>query len=118
MQQLFVHNAPKAIVYFDLDKYNLKPESIVTIRNTAAFLLKHPYYKVILSGHTDLRASAEYNLALSKNRVNGVRTQLIRLGIEAARISTGYFGKKIPVVSAVNENHHSKNRRVEFMFTR
>jgi hypothetical protein len=109
---------PEAIVYFALDKYNLSTEALSTIQKAAIFMRSHPAYKLVLSGHTDKRASAAYNLKLSKNRVLEVRNELVRQGVEASRISYDYYGKQKLTIDQEDESSHSKNRRVEFIFLR
>jgi len=43
-------------------------------------------YKVVISGHCDERGSEDYNVALGSNRADGVRDQLVKLGIARDRI--------------------------------
>ena len=55
-------------IYFDFDKYNLKPLAQTTLKNGAPAYLKYKDYKLVVEGHCDERGTAEYNLALGQKR--------------------------------------------------
>src|SRR5436309_1135761 len=52
----------KRSIYYDFDKYDLKPESRALIEAHARYLREHPDVKVRIEGNADERGSAEYNL--------------------------------------------------------
>lgn len=104
------------IIHFDFDKYSLTPQSSNVLSKVVAYLKKHPGYTCILFGHTDLEGSDQYNLLLSKNRVEAAKKYLTKNGIPASRISTDYFGKSRPVITTLAKPLGWKNRRVEFRF--
>ena len=101
---------------FDFDKYSLTPKSSNVLSQVVAYLKKHPSYECVLFGHTDLEGSDQYNIKLSRNRVNATRTYLTTHGISLRRISTDYFGERKPVISTIAKPLGWKNRRVEFHF--
>lgn len=107
---------PEAIVYFDLDKYAIRPDAQLEIDRVVAFLAANNEYNVILKGHTDTRASFAYNEKLSQNRVNAVKAKLVAAGIAANRIKVAHFGEVTPAKEGDGEQNWQKNRRVEFMF--
>jgi len=104
------------IIYFDFDKYSLTPKSSDVLSQVVAYLKKHPSYECVLFGHTDLEGSDQYNIKLSRNRVNEARTYITTHGISLRRISTDYFGERKPVISTTAKPLGWKNRRVEFHF--
>jgi len=69
--------------------------------------------KVVIEGHTDSIGSDQYNLKLSSERAEAVRTYLItRRGVDPARLRVVGMGKFAPLDNkAVNS---PENRRVEF----
>jgi outer membrane protein OmpA-like peptidoglycan-associated protein len=68
---------------------------------------------VIISGHTDSRGSAEYNLLLSERRAQAVRQFLIaEHGIEPGRLVAKGYGKSRPLFPSDPQN--DLNRRVQF----
>ncbi len=104
------------IIHFDFDKYSLTPKSNDELSKVVAYLKKHPTYECVLFGHTDLEGSNQYNIVLSKNRVNAAKKYLTKNGIPGSRISTDFFGKSQPVISTTAKPLGWKNRRVEFHF--
>lgn len=68
-----------------------------------------------LAGHTDERGSKEYNLLLSRHRVENAKSYVLsKYKIESSRIHAAGYGElepKIPL--AKTEAEHAMNRRVE-----
>jgi len=58
------------------------------------YLATKPDAHLTLGGHSDPRASVEYNQALSERRVERVRAFLIEHGIPAANLETKAFGEE------------------------
>lgn len=103
-------------VHFALDKYFLSARSREVIAGISSVLRKYPSITVRLEGHTDSRASAAYNLRLSKNRVNAVQAEMVRLGVAASRITTAFKGEADLKVSEDSKSNFARNRRVEMVF--
>ena len=102
-------------VYFDFDKYDLKPTTISVLGEVASFMKDHPGVRVMAEGHTDERGSAEYNMGLGENRAKAVKNYLTSYGISSDRIETTSYGEERPAQSGCNEEDcWSKNRRVEW----
>ncbi len=98
-------------VFFDLDKYNLKPEAQATLKKQAAWLKTYPNVTITVEGHADERGTREYNLALGERRANAVRDYLADLGIARNRIKTISYGKERPVALGHTEEAWAQNRR-------
>lgn len=65
----------------------------------------------LLSGHTDTAGNDDYNLNLSKKRVEAIKQYLIQHGIEEARIETTFHGENI-----LASEEQLFNRRVEVLY--
>jgi len=102
-------------VYFDFDKYNLKPLAQTTLKNGAPAYLKYKDYKLVIEGHCDERGTAEYNLALGQKRADEAAKYLADLGIEKERIKTISYGKEMPLDKGHDEAAWAKNRRAHFV---
>ena len=98
-------------VFFDFDKFNLKPEARAVLERQAAWMKKFPWQTVQIAGHADERGTREYNLALGERRANAVRDYLLALGIKGDRVKTISFGEERPVCAASNEQCWSQTRR-------
>jgi peptidoglycan-associated lipoprotein len=98
-------------IYFDFDKYDIRPGDAEILKGNAALLAKFPDVKIQIEGHCDERGTVEYNLALGERRANSAKNYLISLGISEKRISTISYGKERPSDPAHNEEAWAKNRR-------
>jgi peptidoglycan-associated lipoprotein len=99
------------IVYFDFDKYNIKPEFEQAIRNNAQKLRDDSSLVVIVEGHCDERGTTEYNLALGERRANAVRDALLSEGVNASQLETVSYGEERPAAFGHDEASWSQNRR-------
>jgi peptidoglycan-associated lipoprotein len=101
-------------IYFDFDKFTIKPEYMDTIKRNYELLSANPQMNVQLQGNCDDRGSAEYNIALGQKRADAVRKALIAMGIKEAQLSTISYGKEKPRCTESNEKCWAENRRVDF----
>jgi peptidoglycan-associated lipoprotein len=108
-EQLFNQNVKDT--YFDYDKYTLRPQDAEVAQADAAFLAKHPDMKVVIGGHSDERGSEEYNLALSENRAEALKSALQRDGVTASQIRVVSYGKERPFCTDSDEQCWHQNRR-------
>lgn len=102
------------VVYFDFDKYNIKPEMQAVV-NAGANLAKGQGGSVQISveGHCDEWGTDEYNQALGLRRANSVKRALTKLGLNAGQISVKSFGESKPVCTQRTKECDAKNRRAE-----
>jgi peptidoglycan-associated lipoprotein len=101
-------------VYFDYDKDNLRDDARATLDAKVPILIANPSVTLAITGHTDERGTAEYNLALGQRRAAQVKRYLTSKGIEDARISTQSMGDSQPAVQGTDESAYQQNRRAEF----
>lgn len=102
-------------IFFDTDKYDLKPESNVELEKLVLLMKENPNLKVEISGHTDNVGTDEHNLKLSENRAKSVYEYLVVKGIDKSRMLYKGYGKAKPIDSNDNEEGRANNRRTEFM---
>jgi peptidoglycan-associated lipoprotein len=100
-----------SLVYFDFDKYDLKPDARATVERWAQWLQQNPSVTVTIEGHCDERGTREYNLGLGERRATSARNYLIALGVNGNRVGTISYGKERPVCTASNEACWGQNRR-------
>lgn len=110
-----------AIIYYDLDKSNIRPDAAAELDKLAEVLKANPLVKVKLASYTDVRASGSYNIGLSKRRSNSAIAYLVKQGIAPGRLSAGWFGKEnlvadCPDHSSCTEAQHQLNRRTEVVY--
>jgi len=98
-------------IYFDFDKYDIRPGDAEILKANAALLMRQPTVKIQIEGHCDERGTTEYNLALGEGRANSAKKYLISLGMSPDRISTISYGKEKPLDPGHHEEAWAKNRR-------
>lgn len=109
------------VVHFALDKSALTPDSqailtdmLNTIRaNQNASNLNMGELTFDLYGFTDKRASADYNLALSKKRTNAVKAFLLSQGLSESQLVEHPKGMANQKQSETDIGAHALSRRVE-----
>jgi len=105
-------------IFFDVNKWDLKPESKAELEKLAAFLTKNPTLKIELGGHTDNSGDKKFNMTLSTNRAKAVYDYLIANGkISPARLSFKGYAETRPKVPNDTPENKAKNRRSEFKVT-
>jgi outer membrane protein OmpA-like peptidoglycan-associated protein/tetratricopeptide (TPR) repeat protein len=100
-------------IFFDVNKFNLKPESFVELDNLVGLLKENPTLRISINGHTDNTGSPADNMKLSNNRANEVVRYLVSKGIEANRLSAKGWGETQPIATNSTEEGRAQNRRTE-----
>ncbi|WP_115718002.1 peptidoglycan-associated lipoprotein Pal [Gallaecimonas mangrovi] len=104
------------IIYFDFDKYDIRPEFAELLEAHATYLRDHPDVKVLIEGHTDERGTPEYNIALGEKRAKAVKQYLEGLGVLDSQISTVSYGEEKPLDPRHTEAAYAKNRRAVLVY--
>ncbi len=101
-------------VFFDVNKWDLKPESKAELEKVVAFLKSNPSLKVEFGGHTDNSGDKAFNKTLSANRAKAVYDYVIQNGgIAATRLSYKGYSDTKPKVPNDSPENKAKNRRTE-----
>ena len=101
-------------VFFDFDKWDLRPESFVELDRVVKLLNENPSIEIEMSAHTDSHGSDEYNFKLSDYRARSVMEYIVSKGIAANRITSQGYGETKPEVPNDTDENRQLNRRVEF----
>lgn len=110
------------MIYFDLDKYNIRTEAAIDLEEILDVLNQHPNMKLDIRSHTDSRASHQYNLRLSDQRAKATLNWLIKNGVAPNRLTAKGYGETDLINKCVDnvpctEEEHQANRRSEFIIT-
>jgi outer membrane protein OmpA-like peptidoglycan-associated protein len=100
-------------IFFDLSKYELKPESQVELDKVVQLMKDNPTLKIQINGHTDNAGKAADNLRLSENRAKSVVSYLVAKGVVATRLSFKGWGDSRPVADNAAAEGRALNRRTE-----
>lgn len=109
-----------SIIYFDLDKWNIRHDAAVDLEKIIAVMKQYPNMKVDIRSHTDSRQTHKYNEKLSDRRAKSTLEYMVKNGIERNRLSAKGFGETQLVNGCsdgvpCSEADHQKNRRSEFI---
>jgi OmpA-OmpF porin, OOP family len=100
-------------VYFDTNKWDIKPASLPTLEKLYQSFVKNPKLVVEIAGHTDHVGDDANNLRLSQLRADAIREYLIKKGISEGRVLAKGYGEKSPVAGNDTDAGRAKNRRTE-----
>jgi outer membrane protein OmpA-like peptidoglycan-associated protein len=101
-------------VFFDFDKWDLRPESFIELNRVVKLLEENPGIEIEMSAHTDSRGTDDYNFRLSDNRARSVMNYIISRNINSTRITSHGYGETKPVATNDTDDGRQLNRRVEF----
>ena len=88
-------------ILFDFDDHTLGEAAVREVERVYTLMRKYPEIGIELTGHTDAKGSAEYNLQLAKKRAESVADYLTSAGISADRIVVQSAGEADPI--AINK---------------
>lgn len=97
-------------VFFDFDRYTLRPSILPLLDGVVAELRRDPAIRLSIEGYTCDIGTAEYNLALSERRASAVRDYLVARGVSTDRLRTVGYGEE-RFVGDTSEAVREKNRR-------
>jgi OOP family OmpA-OmpF porin len=100
------------LVYFDFDKYNVRPDAASILDRVAEAINETGATSVSLVGHTDTMGTVEYNQVLSVERADSVRDYLKSKGVTAPITATG-VGESDPRVPTPDQVAEQENRNVQ-----
>jgi peptidoglycan-associated lipoprotein len=110
----FTANANLKDIFFDFDKYDVRPNDAKTLDTNAAWLKSNDNL-VLIEGHCDERGTNEYNLALGERRAKATMNYLVAQGVQASRITIISYGKERPTCTEHSEACWAQNRRAHFL---
>jgi len=110
------------MIYFDLDKSNIRTEAAIDLEKILVVLNENPSMKLDIRSHTDSRATFKYNESLSDRRAKSTIQWLIKNGVAANRLTGKGYGETQLVNKCADdvpctEAEHQENRRSEFIIT-
>ncbi len=112
LQEFLASHRPNNIL-FGFDSYELKKEYHKELLDLMDFLGRYQQFQIYLDGHTDNVGRAAYNLKLSKNRANAVKSYLMKQGVKESSFVLTPHGLSDPAASNASKEGRRLNRRVE-----
>ncbi len=104
-------------IFFDFDKYTLRPASHHELDRLVKFLKDNPQVHIRLEGHTDGKGNHDYNVTLSENRAKVAYDYLVARRIAKERLAYKGFGPDKPIATNSTPEGRAQNRRTEVIIT-
>jgi len=99
-------------IQFEFNSSVLKTESY-PILDALSSRVRENNGKITLKGYASSEGTAAYNMKLSKDRANSVKTYLVNSGVNASQVTARGYGEANPIASNDTEEGRIQNRRVE-----
>ncbi|MCE3295963.1 MAG: hypothetical protein K0R65_1677 [Crocinitomicaceae bacterium] len=118
-------------IYFDFDKFEIRPDAAVELDKIVAILNEHPTMEIELGSHTDCKGKMVYNDWLSQQRANSSAAYVKARITNPQRIfGKGYGERKLQAACPCEgktekkqyakcpADQHQLNRRTEFVIVK
>ncbi len=101
-------------IIFDYNAATLRTASKPELDRIVALMKEYPSLRIEVGGHTDSIGTADYNMILSRQRAESVRSYLVAEGgILPSRVMARGYGFTRPVAPNLTEEGRNRNRRSE-----
>ena len=100
-------------LHFATNKTRILSSSEEALEALYSYLQRNPEIRIRIMGHTDNVGKDAANQRLSEGRAEAVRNDLIKRGIDPARIEAEGYGETRPIDTNDTEEGRQNNRRVE-----
>jgi outer membrane protein OmpA-like peptidoglycan-associated protein len=101
-------------INFKTGSAEILPGSWAILDRAVKVLQDYPDVNLEISGHTDSKGKASYNLSLSQHRADSVKLYMVSRGISANRLISIGYGKERPIADNSTASGRATNRRTEF----
>lgn len=103
------------LIYFEFNdsKFKPDPQADISIAGFKAWLDKYPGSTMVVTGHTDLVGTPEYNQTLGLKRAHIVGKYIETKGINPGRMIIESKGETQPGADYLTAEGRAKNRRTE-----
>jgi len=101
-------------INFKTGSAEILPGSFAILDRALKVLQDFPEVNLEISGHTDSKGRADYNLRLSQHRADSVKLYFVTRGIASVRLQSIGYGKDRPIADNSTASGRATNRRTEF----
>jgi peptidoglycan-associated lipoprotein len=113
LAKIYAMMPKEMVIWYDFDKAKPIPDPVIDERlpEFKSWLDKYPESLMLVTGHTDLVGTPEYNQALGLERAQAVQKFLETKGFPAARIVVSSKGEEEPAAGYITPDERAKSRR-------
>jgi outer membrane protein OmpA-like peptidoglycan-associated protein len=102
---------------FETGSATLEPSSAEQLKNIVEILKAYPAVRLKIGGYTDNTGDPVSNLELSQRRAENTMQEMIRMGVDPARLQAEGYGESYPVADNATEEGRQNNRRIDLRVT-
>lgn len=103
-------------VYFDFNKYEIKPDFEPALAAHGRYLANNPEARIRVEGNADERGSSHYNRVLGMRRAHSVKNALLANGASDKQVKTVTLGDSRPKLKGKDEASWAENRRADVVY--
>ena len=107
----------KLAIEFNINSSYVKPKYYNRLSKLADIMKGSANESARIEGHADSTGRFSYNIKLSKQRAQSVRSSLIKLGVAPDRITTVGYGPTRPIADNATVEGRRRNRRAVTLVT-
>ncbi len=104
------------VVYFAWDSPALSEIAEGFLEGVVTEALRQQPSAIVITGHTDTTGSDDFNMGLSKDRVEAVAAYMSQAGIDPSILVLQWYGEAMLAVETGDDERNPGNRRVEVSF--
>lgn len=105
------------VVYYRTNDSEIRDNVRPQIQQLAELIKSYPQIQIQIEDHADARGSEQYNLNLSKKRIDKVRDEFINAGISDKRLHSRAYGEKRTTATQGDTEAYIFDRRVTINLT-
>lgn len=105
------------VIYYKTNDAAIRTDILPRIQQLAELVKPYPQIQIRIEGFADERGSDDFNMALSKQRIDNVRAAFIEAGIPSSRLQTQAFGERQAQASQGDNEAYIFDRRVTINLT-
>ena len=105
------------VIYYKTNDVGIQTEVLPRIQQLADLVKPYPQIKIQIEGYADFRGSENYNLNLSKKRIESVRSEFLKAGIPNKRLQTHAYGEYKATAKEGDNEAYVFDRRVTINLT-
>ena len=103
---------------FETNSAQITAKARPNVDDLIQIMQSYPSLTIRVEGHTDSTGPDALNDPLSAERAQMVKSELVKAGIDAGRVTTRDLGEDKPVASNATETGREKNRRIDVVVTK
>ena len=105
------------VVYYKTNNSEIRPDILPQIKQLAELIRPFPEIKIQIAGYADHRGSEDFNLRLSKKRIDNVRATFVNAGISTQRLQLQAHGERAATATQGDKEAYIFDRKVTINLT-